>query len=538
MEIVELNNGTKAQVAEYREQEILEYQGNPLIEALPPIYSQEEIIDHLCMYPHYNKEERNLENHKRVHLISRLLHYFQAIPIHLKIESSISRLIRSGYIYRNPVSGTYAQGFVDNWNNIQNKSFDNSIIQTGQTLSIVGVSGVGKTRTLQRILQTIPQVISHVSYNGKPLNHFQVTYLKIETPFDGSVKTIIYDFMYQVDLLLGSNYFNRYANSRLSTSQLMPIMAQIAKNINLGMLFLDELQHLKGVKSSRSTQVLNFFTALINTINIPLIMVGTPKAMDVLQSQFRQARRSTNMGNVMWDRFEEDAVWDLFIEGMWKYQWTNEEVSLTEELSSTLYSESQGVADIAIKLYMMVQLRAISSGKEKVTVPLIKQVAQEELKMVQPMLQTLKSKDFSKLAKYDDLILPNIEDFMEQEQIIVNQKQVMDSLKEGVKRKNEQSKLLDDAVFHLSMLGIDNEVASDTVQRVVSESNSNQSQDLLLIVKDAFLLLNNTEKSNDVVNENDLRTIIKQGKEQQLTAYHALQNAGVIKQDYPERDVS
>lgn len=536
MEIVELENGTKAKIAEYKEQEIYEYQGNPLIEALPPIYSQEEVIDRLCMYPPYNKEERYLNDHKRVHLISRLLHYFQAIPVHLRIESSMSRLLRTGYTYRNPVSSMYAQSFVDNWSNIQNKSFDGSIIQTGQTLSIIGVSGVGKTRTLQRILQTIPQVISHVSYNDKPLNHYQVTYLKIETPFDGSVKTIIYDFMYQVDLLLGSNYFNRYVNSKLSTSQLMPIMAQIAKSINLGMLFLDELQHLKGVKSSSSTQVLNFFTALINTINIPLIMVGTPKAMDVLQSQFRQARRSTNMGNIMWDRFEKDAIWDLFVEGMWKYQWTKEEVPLTDELSSSLYFESQGIADIAIKIYMMVQLRAISSGKEKITAALIKQVAREELKMVQPMLHILKSKDYSKLAKYDDLTLPNIEDFMEQERIIVDEKQIMNSLNEGVKRKNEQTKIIDDAVFRLSMLGFAADIANEVVQNVVLEGN--QSKDLHQIVKDAFFILNNTENSNDEVDVIDLRTIIEQGKKQQLTAYQSLQNAGVIKQDYPKSDVS
>ncbi|WP_251553997.1 ATP-binding protein [Neobacillus muris] len=528
---IELDNGTIAQVAEYREQEISEYQGNPLIEALPPIYSQEEVIDCLCMYPPYNKEERFLNDHQRVHLISRLLHYFQAIPTHLRIESSISRLIRTGYTYRNPVSSTYAQGFVDNWNNIQKRTFDDSIIQTGQTLSIIGVSGVGKTRTLQRILQTIPQVISHVSYNGKPLNLYQVTYLKIETPFDGSVKTIIYDFMYQVDHLLGSNYFNRYVYGRLSTSQLMPIMAQIAKNINLGMLILDELQHLKGVKSSKSTQVLNFFTALINTINLPLVMVGTPKAMDVLQSQFRQARRSTNMGNIMWDRFEKDAIWDLFVQGMWKYQWTKEEAPFTNELSSILYEESQGIADIAIKLFMMTQLRAISNGKEKVTVSLINQVAKEELKMVQPMLQSLRNKDISKVAKYDDLMLPNIEDFMEQERIIVDQKQIMDSLKEGVKRQNEQTKLIDDAVYRLSLLGFDSEIAGKAVQKVTTESS--QLRDLPQIVRESFILLNNGNESKTEGNENDLRTIVDRGKEQQLSAYQALQNTGVIKQDYP-----
>ncbi|UFT99940.1 hypothetical protein KO561_02970 [Radiobacillus kanasensis] len=155
---------------------------------------------------------------------------------------------------------------------------------------------------------------------------------------------------------------------------------------------------------------------------------------------------------------------------MWKYQWTKGEIPFTEEVSSVLYYESLGISDIAIKLYMMVQLRAISSGKEKISTTLIKQVAQEELKMVQPMLNTLKSKDYSKLAKYDDLMLPDIEDFIEQERIIVDQKQVMNSLQEGAKRKNEQAKLIDDAVFRLGMLGFSNDVAI-TVQKVVSENN-------------------------------------------------------------------
>ncbi|UFU01318.1 hypothetical protein KO561_02965 [Radiobacillus kanasensis] len=66
------------------------------------------------------------------------------------------------------------------------------------------------------------------------------------------------------------------------------------------------------MKSSSSAQILNFFTALINTINIPLIMVGTPKVMDVLQSQFRQAKKH-EYGEYHGDRFEKDAIWDLFV---------------------------------------------------------------------------------------------------------------------------------------------------------------------------------------------------------------------------------
>lgn len=196
--------------------------------------------------------------------------------------------MRTGYVSRNPLSNEYAESFVKNWNHIHKGFFDQSAIQTAQTLSIVGISGSGKTRTLNLLLNTYPQAISHTSYKNQHMNLYQISHLLIQTPFDGSVKTIIYDFMYQVDLIMGTNYFKRYSNSRLSTSQLMPIIAQIARSTHLGMPIIDEIQNLKSVKSKNSSQVLNFFTILINLLNIPIVMVGTPRAMDIFQSQFRQ----------------------------------------------------------------------------------------------------------------------------------------------------------------------------------------------------------------------------------------------------------
>src|SRR5699024_9016886 len=105
---------------------------------------------------------------------------------------------------------------------------------------------------------------------------------------------------------------------------------------------------------------------------------------------------------------EKDELWKLFLEGMWKYQWTKEETLFNEEISSVFYDECQGIADIAVKLYMMVQLRAISSGEEKITIDLIKTVSHEELKMIQPMLSALKTNNYQKLIAYDDISFPDI----------------------------------------------------------------------------------------------------------------------------------
>lgn len=341
MMTIQLKNGTVAHLANYQaDADLIEFRNNPLIEALPPIYSHEQLVELLMLYPPFHESERLLDEYKRVHCIQRLLQYFQPIPLHLETYSSIDRVLRTGYLSRNPLSQDYALSFY-NTRNSKMKSFDNVANQTGQTISIIGTSGVGKTRTLQRILNLYPQVISHVEYNQQPLNMYQITYLFIQTPFDGSVKTLIYDFFYQFDQLMGTKYFDRYANSRLSTSQLMPIVASLSKHI--GVLIIDEIQHLKSMKLKSSTEVLNFMTTLINQVNIPIVMVGTPKAMEVLQLQFRQARRSFNPGNIMWDRLQKDEIWDLLIAGLFKYQWTRFETPLTPELSSLFYEHTQGI---------------------------------------------------------------------------------------------------------------------------------------------------------------------------------------------------
>jgi hypothetical protein len=68
--------------AVYHEQAIEEYK-NPLIEALPPICSKEEMIQKLSYYPVFDPNEREMEGHYRFHLIQRLFNLFQVFPQHL-----------------------------------------------------------------------------------------------------------------------------------------------------------------------------------------------------------------------------------------------------------------------------------------------------------------------------------------------------------------------------------------------------------------------------------------------------------------------
>lgn len=142
------------------------------------------------------------------------------------------------------------------------------------------------------------------------------------------------------------------------------------------------------------------------------MFIGTMKARALLQKDFRQARRSSGQGDMVWQQMKNDEDWDVLITSMWDYQWTKEYKELNKEIIDTFYEESQGIIDIAVKLYFLAQTRAIETGVEKVTPQLIRKVFKEDLKLVHPMINALKSGDAAAIAKYEDILPMDLEEYI------------------------------------------------------------------------------------------------------------------------------
>jgi hypothetical protein len=71
-EIVIFPNGAIGEAAEYKNQILPEYRGNPLIEALPDILSKEDFIDAVTNYRLFYENDRSLPTHLRLHCVMRL----------------------------------------------------------------------------------------------------------------------------------------------------------------------------------------------------------------------------------------------------------------------------------------------------------------------------------------------------------------------------------------------------------------------------------------------------------------------------------
>ncbi len=396
-------------LARYHEQQLPEYQDNPLICGLPPISDLQEVVGLLQQIPTFSPQEVLLDGRLRAHAITRLLHgFFQPLSHHLELESKISLMIRQGYIGRNPASGAWYSHLQNGYRRVEEENLDAAVYQsvssTASSLSLFGCSGCGKTRTLERILGMYPQSLHHPDYNIS-----QLVYLKIDCPIDGDLDELCLSFFNAVDQVLGTHYSRSHGRKKLGTKRLLASMCQVANLHALGVLIIDEVQNLNEARSGGAEKMHNFFVSLVNTIGVPVIQVGTHRASRFFQRTFRAARRVSGLGSICWDRLARDAHWKRLLKRLWKYQWLRNVAPLDDELEATMYDLTQGVMDIVIKLFVLAQIRAIVTGIECIKPMLLRKVFDDEFKPVHPMLAALRSGRPELIAKYDDLLMPEIE---------------------------------------------------------------------------------------------------------------------------------
>lgn len=225
---------------------------------------------------------------------------------------------------------------------------------------------------------------------------------------------------------------------------------------------------------------------------------------------------------------------------MWQYQWTKRECELTKELKDVLYDESQGIIDIAVKLYAMAQIRAIATGKEIITPAIIKQVAEDNLKLIRPMLSALKSGNKREIAKYGDIMPIDINSFCEEQERLLELNQSIIIKKSEIAKKKQyvKSDLLQESVLRLIGVGIKPELAKKAVEEVMGNVDVS---DISSIVKAAMLLalkdeIDSTQSKKNrrarpiqkIREKDDLLVIIKNGRKENKSAYEALNEVGLI----------
>ncbi|WP_409346946.1 ATP-binding protein [Paenibacillus sp. MBLB4367] len=392
--------------AVYKEAAIAAYRHNPYIEALPPILEWEDVSIRIDRMPAYEESERLLPPNDRLQLVQTIDNFVLPLPSHLDLEKRFSRMIRHGYMARNPIDKEWKKQMRSAFKNLywnEDENYVPLIRSTAAGFAVLGCSGLGKSTAIESVLGLYPQVIQHTSYNGETFIQSQLVWLKIDCPKDGSLRSMCLNFFQSLDKILGTKYRARY--KREATNVLIDTMENVASIYGIGVLVIDEIQNLNEAKRNDVQVIINALVKLINTIGVPVVLVGTYRAHQLLSKDFATARRSSGQGDVIWTNMSNDEEWGFFINKLWEYQWTNVVTPLTPKISQVMYDESQGIIDIAVKLYKLAQWRVIGEENEKITASLIRQVAKDSLRLAKPMLDALRQNDDAKLARYSDMVI-------------------------------------------------------------------------------------------------------------------------------------
>ena len=404
---------TRFPEANYIDPGLPEYAENPCIAALPPIMDEYSVVKLLTQRPSISEVEKSLPGHIRVHAISRLTkNFFQPLTTHLHLERKLSLLIRQGYLGRNPKYPDFKKHLNNCYQKIIKQDLEayvhDDVDSTASSMSVVGISGTGKSTTFNIILKTYPKVIYHPDYNL-----IQIPWIKVDCPHDGTLTEFCYRFFMALDRRLNTNYRQKIGSGRPSIGKLIAELANLCLIHAVGLLVIDEFQHMNLAKSGGEKKMINFLVTLVNTIGVSVILVGTPKALPIFAGEFRQARRASGEGSIVWNRMPYDESWDDFIDEMWSFQWLRNRQPLNEAIRNKLYELSQGIADIVVKLFCLAQARSIllaqSSDDEFISVELLEDVFEEEFSTVGPMLEALRENNERKLRECADLVLPDIE---------------------------------------------------------------------------------------------------------------------------------
>lgn len=194
------------------------YDNNPFIEALPPMLSGKDLIHALAVIPPYNDSDRDRSTGERLQLLSSLYEFYQPLSMTIDLYCEIYTAMQHCYGQYSIHSEAAA---MQNGYSLMHGNALAASIGGGNSFSVVGVSGLGKSTALQRVLSLYPQVIEHTEYHGQKFYCHQIPYLVVQTPHDASIKALILDIYLQIDSLIGTTY-QKDALSKLFHPQSLP----------------------------------------------------------------------------------------------------------------------------------------------------------------------------------------------------------------------------------------------------------------------------------------------------------------------------
>ncbi|BBA43939.1 MULTISPECIES: ATP-binding protein [Burkholderia] len=446
----------------------LEYKSNPLISALGPLWDSKSMMRSLSVPVASSISERSRSEEYRLHVIGRLSGLVVPVPASLEICHLVQMIVRQNYVGKS-VFVDSAEGAKGRYGAVHEGKlipvFDHERTHA-YCAGIFGLSGAGKSNVIEDALRFMPRTINHVNYGLT-----QVVVIKVDCPTSASLKDIIKRMIGEYDRLLGLKYLDHIWRGA-TVIDLANLLYRIAQRHRTGLIVIDELQNaLRAVE--RSDPLFDFFVGLTNGRGIPIIVIGTPKSERLFRKTLRSARRISSHGVFQWNGMRDEREWNRLCDQLEKYQWLANARPLSHDIRKEFYFRTQGLPGIAIPLYQLAQYSAIYTGIEEITKDLIRDVFEERMASLAPMLEAIRSNNKARMAQYEDLLGDTLKDVVATMEAQAKRHMYFEN---AIQHDREESAI--DAVSRLLLLNMSEEAASNLVDIVQKELPAASTEEL------------------------------------------------------------
>ena len=393
------------------------HRGNPLIEALPMrTWDLSELfigLSHKPMPP--DDKTRSLPSLIRSEETNTIRDILFHRPAYKAAARDIVSAIVEGYGHRNPLDssdevrrhqiGALNEDNVEHFRGLtDSQRLDRGWRGTASGCGLFGPTGSGKTSLLVALMWDWQVVICHTSYGGRPIHLKQIPVIRIQVPHDATLRTLCLMFFEEVDRALGQSLYAVQANNRTTIGFMSMLVFQVCTAISLGLLIVDDFQNLRAARSANVEVVLNLFSLLMEIAGVPLVVVGTPAAGELIKENSRNIRKLTSGGfthlEMMGPKSLELAAFQDFYA---PYQYTKHPVPLTDELRKAWNTAGAGNPAFLSLAFILAQRRAIG-GNETLIAEHFHKSLQHDMALLRPAIEALNSGKLADLQQFEDLI--------------------------------------------------------------------------------------------------------------------------------------
>lgn len=236
----------------------------------------------------------------------------------------------------------------------------NSVLGGADSFTILGTSGIGKSRAINRAVELISEHQLLVTRETKI-----IMFLTVQCMFDSSVKGLLLEILRRVDELLDTKYYANAIRYRFTTDMLIGSVSNVCIN-HIGVLIVDEIQNIVSSKNGKS--IVCALTQLINNSGISICMVGTPECATFFDADMKLARRSLGLS---YSHLEYNQSFSDLCSALFRYQYMEERAELTDGMTAWLYEHSGGITSVVISLFLTAQEIGIERGQRKIDISLL-----------------------------------------------------------------------------------------------------------------------------------------------------------------------